>query len=96
MAKTTEAVKHLVCAAGMGDLNMVRAVLKKNPEAAHDWRPIMEACYKGFAPIVELLAKHVLLKHGANPAARDCNGNKPIDIARQKRRVAVVELLATQ
>jgi ankyrin repeat protein len=58
MAKTPDAVKGLVCAAGMGDLDLMREILKRSPAAAHDWRPIMEASYKGFASVAALLAKH--------------------------------------
>ena len=42
----------------MGDLATTRILLRKIPEAARDWRPIMEASYKGFAEIVRVLAKH--------------------------------------
>ncbi len=61
MARTDDAVRELVCACGLGDLGSVRTILRRTPNAARDWRPIIEASYKGFAPIVE-----ILIKHGAN------------------------------
>ena len=58
MARTPDAVRDLVCACKSGDADFVRTLLRKNPEAAQDWRPIIEASYIGSAPIVEMLIKH--------------------------------------
>jgi hypothetical protein len=52
-----EAVRQLVCAAESGDVDATRKILRKNSDAAHDWRPIMGASYKGFAPVVEILVE---------------------------------------
>ena len=45
VAKTPELIRWLACAAGLGDVNDVRAMLGKSPKAVRDWRPIMEASY---------------------------------------------------
>src|SRR5689334_11779988 len=73
MTKTTDALRTIICAAGLGDLATVQRTLRKAPAAARDWRPIMEASYKGFASVVELL-----VKNGANvDAISSSERNRP-------------------
>jgi Ankyrin repeats (many copies) len=52
------------------------------------WTPLHQAASRGAASIVA-----VLLKHGADPRAKDDYGQTPLDVAREKRRASVVTLL---
>src|SRR5262245_4185333 len=89
MAKTRDSVRELVCAAGFGDVNEVRTILRKHPEAVRDWRPIMDASYKGFAEVVDLLAKH-----GADTnAISSSEHNRPLHRAAEKGHEDVIEIL---
>jgi ankyrin repeat protein len=87
--KTTGAVRTLICAAGIGDLAAVQMTLRKAPDAARDWRPIMEASYKGFAPIVELLAKYGADVNAVSSSER----NRPLHRAAERGHKEVVEVL---
>jgi ankyrin repeat protein len=58
MAGTPDDVRDLVCACKFGDADSVRTMLRRAPNAARDWRPIIEASYKGSASVVEMLIKH--------------------------------------
>ena len=89
MTRTAEAVRELACAAGLGDLGLVRAILQKSPAAARDWRPIIEASYKGFAPVVE-----ILIKNGADVnAISSSEHNRPLHRAIEKGHLDVVDVL---
>jgi ankyrin repeat protein len=75
--------------AGMGDLDGARTLLRKTPEAARDWRPIMEASSKGFAEIVK-----ILVKHGADVNAISTGEhNRPLHRAIEQGHTQVVEVL---
>ena len=89
MARTPLAVGRLICATGMGDLAAARILLRQTPEAARDWRPIMEASYKGFAEIVKVLAEH-----GADlNAISTGEHNRPLHRAIEQGHSEVVEVL---
>ncbi|HYL15891.1 MAG TPA: ankyrin repeat domain-containing protein [Terriglobales bacterium] len=89
MAKTPEAVRMLVCASAMGDLSTVRVILRNSPDAARDWRPIMDASYKGFGQVVE-----VLIKHGADVNAMSSSEqNRPLHRAVEQGHHEVIEVL---
>ena len=89
MARTTDAVPQLICAAGLGDLAAARTILRKTTDAARNWRPIMEASYKGFAPIVELL-----IKHGADVnAISSSEHNRPLHRAAERGHRDVMDTL---
>jgi ankyrin repeat protein len=89
MVRTPDAVRHLVCACGFGDEDSVRSILRRNPDAARDWRPIMDASYKGSPSIVELL-----IKHGADvDAISSSEHNRPLHRAIEKGHRDVVEIL---
>src|SRR5262249_24215767 len=62
---------------------------KKTPDAAHDWRPIMEASYKGFAPIVELLARHGSDVNSISSSEH----NRPLHRAIEQGHRTVIEVL---
>ncbi|GMV83791.1 MAG: hypothetical protein AMXMBFR7_49750 [Planctomycetota bacterium] len=57
-----KAVTELVEAARAGDAAHARKILKAHPEAARDWKPIMNACFYGQPELVQML-----LKAGADP-----------------------------
>jgi ankyrin repeat protein len=62
-----------------------------NPNTARAknfWTPLHQASSRGNARIAS-----ALLEHGANPKSRDRDGKTPLDVAREKRRTAVVEVL---
>ncbi|HYU54235.1 MAG TPA: ankyrin repeat domain-containing protein, partial [Gemmatimonadaceae bacterium] len=62
-----------------------------NPNTARAknlWTPLHQAASRGNARIVS-----ALLEHGASPKSRDRDGQTPLDVAREKRRTAVVEVL---
>jgi ankyrin repeat protein len=89
MPKTNEAVRMLECAAGLGDLGTARAILKRHPDAARDWRPILAASYKGFAPLVELL-----IDHGADVNAESSSErNRPLHRAAEQGHIDVIQVL---
>ena len=89
MSKTPFALRHLVCASKIGDANMVRGILRQSPEAARDWRPIMEASYNGFPKVVELL-----VKYGSDVnAVSTSEHNRPLHRAVEKNHLDVVEVL---
>jgi ankyrin repeat protein len=89
MPKTSHAVRALACAAGLGDVETAREILKTFPDAARDWRPIMEASYKGFAPVVALL-----VKHGADVnAISSSEQNRPLHRAAEEGHMDVVDVL---
>ena len=89
MAKIADAVRRLTCAAGLGDLSAPRAILRNAPDAARDWRPIMEASYKGFAPVVD-----VLIRHGADVnAVSSSEQNRPLHRAVEQGHQEVIEIL---
>jgi ankyrin repeat protein len=89
MARTPPEVAQLACAAGIGDLAGTQILLRRTPEAARDWRPIMEASYKGFAKIVEILAKH-----GADVNALSTGeNNRPLHRAIEQGHADVVDVL---
>jgi len=89
MIKTAHAVRQLICAAGSGDLAVVRTILRKTPDAACDWRPIMEASYKGFAPVVELL-----VERGADVnAISTSEQNRPLHRAAERGHKDVIAVL---
>jgi ankyrin repeat protein len=89
MTNTPEAVRGLTCVAGIGDVDGARILLRKAPEAARDWRPIMEASYKGFAEIVR-----VLVKHGADVnAISTSEHNRPLHRAIEQGHADVVDVL---
>src|SRR5262249_28585181 len=89
MIKTAHAVRQLICAAGSGDLAVVRTILRKTPDAACDWRPIMEASYKGFAPVVELL-----VERGADVNAISTRQqNRPLHRAAERGHQDVIAVL---
>lgn len=70
-------------------MNGVRSILRKHPEAARDWRSIMDASYKGFVEVVELLAKH-----GADVnAISSSEHNRPLHRAAEKGHDDVVKVL---
>jgi ankyrin repeat protein len=50
--------------------------------------PLHQAASRGVGSIVE-----ALLKHGADPTRKDVYGHTPLDVARVKKRAAVVKLL---
>ena len=54
--------KTLAAAAGAGDLDTMRAVLREEKALATGWKPMMDACYAGRAEAVALL-----LENGADP-----------------------------
>src|SRR5262245_24912032 len=89
MAKTPETVRALTCAAKLGDVDLARAILRESPDAARDWRPIMEASYNGFASIVE-----ALVRHGADVnAISSSEHNRPLHRAIEKGHQDVIEVL---
>src|SRR5262245_39940638 len=89
MSRTPDDVKALVCATQLADVSHVKAVLRTSPKAAQDWRPIIEASYKGLASIVELL-----IKHGADVnALSSSEHNRPLHRAIEKGHRDVVEVL---
>jgi len=89
MSKTPFAIRHLACAAKIGDANTARGILRQSSEAARDWRPIMEASYNGFPEVVELL-----VKHGANVnAVSTSEHNRPLHRAAEKNHLDVIEVL---
>jgi ankyrin repeat protein len=89
MARTPESVRHLICTTGVGDLRSTRVLLRKAPEAACDWRPIMEASYKGFAEIVE-----TLIEHGADVNAISTGErNRPLHRAVEQGHADVIDVL---
>ncbi|HYL15890.1 MAG TPA: ankyrin repeat domain-containing protein [Terriglobales bacterium] len=53
------------------------------------WTPLHQAASRGVVSIVA-----ALLKRGADPRVKDRHGHTALDVARDKRRVAVVKLLA--
>jgi ankyrin repeat protein len=62
-----------------------------NPNTARAknlWTPLHQAASRGNARIVS-----ALLEHGASPKSQDLEGQTPLDVAREKRRTAVVEVL---
>jgi len=64
-------------------------LLQNTPEAARHWRPIMEASYKGFAEIVEVLAKH-----GADVnAISTAEQNRPLHRAIEQGHADVADVL---
>ena len=63
-----------------------------DPNTARDknlWTPLHQAASRGNARIVS-----ALLERGASGKARDRDGKTPLDVARDKRRIAVVEVLS--
>jgi cytohesin len=89
MPKASHEVTHLKCAAGLGDLATVQAILRKSPDAARDWRPILEASYKGYAPVVE-----ALIKRGADVnAVSTSHQNRPLHRAVEQEQEEVIEVL---
>jgi uncharacterized protein len=89
MARTPETVRALTCAAKLGDVELARAILRKSPDAARDWRPIMEASYGGFASIVEALVGH----GGDVNAISSSEHNRPLHRAIEKGHQDVTEVL---
>jgi Ankyrin repeats (3 copies)/Ankyrin repeat len=89
MSKTPFAIRHLACAAKIGDANTACGILRQSSTAARDWRPIMEASYNGFPEVVELL-----VKHGANVnAVSTSEHNRPLHRAAEKNHLDVIEVL---
>jgi ankyrin repeat protein len=77
-----------------GRISSAEWLLKKgaspNTKRSKDgWTPLHQAASRGVASIVS-----VLLEHGADPGAKDDNGQTPHDVAREKKRTSVVKLLA--
>lgn len=89
MARTPDAVRGLICVAGTGDIDSAKFLLRTNPAAARDWRPIMEASYKGFPEVVALL-----VKHGADVnAISTAEHNRPLHRAIEQGHADVVKVL---
>src|SRR5262245_2366465 len=89
MGRTPDAVRGLVCVAATGDVGAAKALLRANPGAARDWRPIMEASYKGFPDIVK-----VLVRHGADVnAVSTAEHNRPLHRAIEQGHADVVNVL---
>src|SRR5215471_13509760 len=89
MARTPDVVKELICIAGTGDVDAAKTVLRRNSDGARDWRPIMEASYKGFPEIVK-----VLVKHGADVnALSTAEHNRPLHRAIEQGHADVVDVL---
>jgi ankyrin repeat protein len=89
MARTPDAVRGLICMAGTGDVDSAKILLRRDPHAARDWRPIMEASYKGFPEIVK-----ILVKHGADAnAISTAEHNRPLHRAIEQGHDDVVDVL---
>jgi ankyrin repeat protein len=54
------------------------------------WTPLHQAASRGVASIVD-----ALLKHGADPSKKDSHGRSALDVARMKKRTAVVKALSS-
>jgi ankyrin repeat protein len=90
--------KQLAVAAAQGDLAAMRAMLAPAPSLAHDWQPLMDACFAGQVGAVDLL-----LEHGADPnvVSRSTFRYRPlhrtierkVTVPRTEQHVAVVERL---
>jgi ankyrin repeat protein len=75
--------------AGMGDVDGAKILLRRTPEAARDWRPILEASYKGFVDVVK-----ILVKHGADVnAVSTAEHNRPLHRAIEQGHADVVDVL---
>ncbi len=85
----------ILIAAAVGDIERVRALLRKDPAQANELapcyrRPLSAAADKGYTEIVRLL-----LEHGADPNAREaiCQGGLALRSASSNGHVEVVRLL---
>ena len=89
MARTPDEVRLLICVAGTGDIEAAKILLRRHPDAARDWRPIMEASYKGYPEIVK-----ILVKHGADVnAISTAEHNRPLHRAIEQGHVDVIDAL---
>jgi len=78
-------------AALAGDLEKVRALLKKNPKSVHEQNEDGETPLHLAWSSTQVIK--LLLENGADVNARDKDGKTPLDIARQEKLTEIVQLI---